>query len=189
MEHWKDIRGYEGTYQVSDAGRIKSIGRVKYCGKNVVNGAYYKEKILKGNPGRFGYLRVNLWKNNRCKMHKIHQIVAKHFIPNTNNLSDINHKDGIKSNNAVSNLEWMNRSDNLKHAYRLGLKKAAFTGKKGRDHHNSKAVKQFDLAGNLVNVFHGQAEAQRETGILQSTISGACSGKYKTAGKFKWEYA
>lgn len=188
MEKWKDIFGYEGLYQVSNYGNIKSMQRLKMCGKNPEKGMYYKEKILKGNVDNFGYVRVNLWKNNKCAMVKVHKLVALNFISNHEGKLDINHINGVKTDNRVENLEWVTRSENLKHAYDIGLKVGAFIGKTGKSHHRSKQVIQMDLSGNVIAIFGSQREAERITGVLQTTISGVCNGKLATAGNFKWKF-
>lgn len=189
MENWKDIRGYKGIYQVSNLGRVKSIGRLKFCGKNTVNGTWYKEKILKGNVDGWGYLRVNLWKANRSRMVKIHTLVADTFLPKIKKKTDVNHIDGIKTHNWLENLERCTRSENIIHAFKMGLSKPAWSGKFGKDHHRSLAVNQFDLSGKLIKKFNGQTEAQRNTGVKQGDISSVCRGKRVTAGGFKWGYA
>ena len=111
---WKDIENYE-NYQISNYGRIKS--------KNYKRQGY--EKILKQNINGRGYYYVLLSKKNKYKNLLIHREVAKAFIDNKNNYTDINHKDGNKLNNNVDNLEWCSRSYNLKHAFKNGLKKGS----------------------------------------------------------------
>ena len=99
METWKPIADYEGLYQVSDLGRIKSLW-------------YGNEKILKPGKTRSGYLHVDLFKDGQKKTSLIHRLVADAFIPNPNNLETVNHKDEVKTNNVASNLEWMSQKDN-----------------------------------------------------------------------------
>lgn len=109
MEIWKDIYGYKGIYQVSNFGQIKS----------------FKAKqplILKGRPSQDGYLRVELRKEGKSKAFMIARLVAQHFIPNLYDKPTVNHIDGNKINNHVSNLEWSNRDEQMVHAYKLGLK-------------------------------------------------------------------
>ena len=106
-EIWKPIIGYENLYQVSNLGKIKSLKR------NI---------ILKPSHNRKGYLQIILYKNKNKKVGRIHRLVAEAFIPNENNFTDVNHIDGNKHNNKVENLEWCNRSYNLKHAYENGLR-------------------------------------------------------------------
>ena len=103
MEEWRDIKGYEGLYQVSSLGRVKSL---KDSHDN------YREKILK--PGNVrGYLHVNLYKDTKRKTYRIHRLVAEAFISNPNNYEEVNHKDEDKTNNCVSNLEWCTREYNM----------------------------------------------------------------------------
>lgn len=105
-EFWRDIDGYEGVYQISNFGRIKSIER-----------GNRKEKILKPSPNTHGYLKVTLSRFNVKKDCIIHQYVATYFVENPYFLSQINHKDGDKRNNFYGNLEWCTQSENTKHAY------------------------------------------------------------------------
>lgn len=107
-EIWKDISGYEGIYQVSSNGNVRSL-------------KYGKERILKPFSNGTGYLSVDLCCECIEDYRRIHRLVAEAFIPNPNNLPFINHKDGIKTNNVVSNLEWCTPSENVKHAYKTGL--------------------------------------------------------------------
>ena len=102
-ENWKSIAGYEGLYQVSNLGRVKSL-------------KYGKEKILKPVNSPYGYLQVCLCKDGQKKMSLVHRLVADAFIPNPNNLETVNHKDEVKTNNVASNLEWMSRGDNKRYS-------------------------------------------------------------------------
>lgn len=104
-EIWKDIEGYGGLYQVSNLGRIKSFKQNKLG------------KILRMQITHDGYYTVGLSKDNYSKQCKVHRLVAKAFIPNTNNLLEINHKDKNKLNNNVDNLEWCTRQYNCRYSY------------------------------------------------------------------------
>jgi hypothetical protein len=117
MEIWKDIKGYEGKYQVSNLGNIKSLAR--YVNHPLGGKRYVKEKMLKQFIKQ-GYAHVDLYldKHQHCK---IHRLVAKAFIKELPNKIEVNHIDGDKLNNNVSNLEWANRSENMKHCYKSGL--------------------------------------------------------------------
>ena len=117
QEIWKDVKGYEGLYQVSNLGRIKSISYFNRANKKT----YPRNKILKPLINDKGYLRVDLRKNNKSKKVRIHRIAAEHFIPNPYHFSEVNHIDGNKQNNCVNNLEWCTHSQNMKHAVKLGL--------------------------------------------------------------------
>lgn len=114
-EIWRDIKGFEGKYQISNLGNIKSLNYMRTG----------KEKLLKKGINGRGYYFVNVTKNNKYKNLLMHQEVAKAFIKNEDSKkTDINHKDGNKLNNNVSNLEWCTRSENILHAYKNGLAKS-----------------------------------------------------------------
>ena len=125
MEIWKEIKGYEGYYLISNMGRVKSQSRKIYNDGIKGENKFYisEEKIINGRIDPKGYLRVALCKDNKQKDYSIHRLVAIAFIPNPNNKPCVNHKDGNKQNNNVENLEWCTYSENLKHAYKMGLKK------------------------------------------------------------------
>ena len=114
-EIWKDIEGYEGTYQVSNTGKVKRIKTLIKC-KNGHNFTLKEHYIYLNDKGG-NYLTVNLNKENKTKRFYVHRLVAKAFIENVNNKSEVNHIDGNKHNNKVKNLEWVTRSENLKHAW------------------------------------------------------------------------
>lgn len=109
MEVWKDIKGYEGIYEVSSHGNVRNK-RTGY--------------IMKKRHTFDGYVKVTLTVNYKAKDYRVHRLVAENFIPNTNNKETVNHIDGNKDNNHVNNLEWSNRHEQLAHAYNLGLKKS-----------------------------------------------------------------
>jgi hypothetical protein len=115
-EIWKDIIGYENYYQISNYGNVKSLERSFHLG------GIRKEKILKFSINTSGYFQVTLQKNGEKKNYLVHKLVALHFIPNPDNKSEINHKDGNKLNNLINNLEWCTRSENALHAFQLGLR-------------------------------------------------------------------
>lgn len=120
-EVWKDIIGYEGKYQISNYGRVKSLPREKKVG--YVNTYITPEIILKTYKSKKGYLNITLSKNGKCIDKRNHILVAQHFIPNPNNKPQVNHKDGNKLNNNVENLEWVTNDENIQHAWKLGLYK------------------------------------------------------------------
>lgn len=110
-EVWKDIKGYEGLYQVSNMGMVKSLWRTnQYCKKRIDN-------IMHTFDNGNGYKYITLRKNGCSKNHYLHRLVAEAFIPNPSNKKEINHLDFDKTNNKVSNLEWADRSDNQIHYF------------------------------------------------------------------------
>ena len=172
MEIWKSIAGYEGFYWVSDLGRIKSL-------------KHGKEKILKPQKNTRGYLQVGLHKDGHTKKTLVHRLVAEAFIKNTNNLTTVNHKDEVKTNNTVSNLEWMSIKDNNNYGTRN--KRASET--QINDKNKSKLVQMFDKStGELLATFPSTHEAERVTRIARQSISSCCLGKYKSAGGYIWRY-
>lgn len=121
-EVWKDVNGYSGIYQISDNGRVKSIGRIKKFSKYNPNVTLH-EKIMVTHLDSGGYPYISLLKDGVRKRHRIHKLVASHFIDNYQSGIDVNHIDGVKTNNNISNLENISRSGNIKHAYSMGLRK------------------------------------------------------------------
>ena len=117
---WKDIPGYEGLYQASDMGEIKSIRR--WVNNGQPSGRYVEEKILKPVLSGRGYEQVMLRKNGKSVHQYVHRLVALTFLANPSNKKAINHKDGNKRNNSVNNLEFVSYSENNYHAYANGLK-------------------------------------------------------------------
>ena len=134
-EIWKDILGFEGFYQVSDQGRVKSLKRKVKQGKSF---RVLKERILKHIINPSGYPRVSLYKSGKNMFKLIHRLSAIAFIDNPENKCDVNHKNGIKTDGRLINLEWATRSENVIHAYNTGLKK----GMKGGNNPYSKLTNQ-----------------------------------------------
>lgn len=122
MEKWLDVVGYEGIYEISDEGRVRSKeGKTTFSKQHGTRS--WKGRLLKPRPSTQGYLRVSLFKNKKRKEFLIHRLVAEAFIPNPDNKEIINHKDGNKRNNNLKNIEWCNYKDNLQHAYDNKLNK------------------------------------------------------------------
>lgn len=185
-EIWKDIKGYESLYQVSNFGNVK---RLPYKLWNNLTKTYskFKGKIKILSNDKDGYKITVLHKNSKPTTFRVHRLVGINFINNTDNKPVINHKNGIKYDNHIENLEWCTRSENDLHAYKLGLRTVNKTalGKKGYDSFTGHIVKQYSLDGILIAEFGSMLEAKRQTGI--SHICSACNGKRKTAGGFIWE--
>ena len=169
-EIWKDIEGYEGLYQISDKGRVKSL-------------KFGKEKILSLKRDKKNYLRIILWKNGKNKTYQVHRLVAKSFIPNPDNLPQINHIDENPSNNNVENLEWCNSKYNNNFGNRnKRIAESLTNGKK------SKTIDQFSLDGNFIRTWQSMMQVVRELGFPISSISYCCNGKLKSVGNFIWKY-
>lgn len=184
MERWKDIAGWEGVYQISNHGRLKSFKKDK--DGNILSN--------KNSTGR--YFSVVLCSQDRKSFStRIHRLVAEYFIPNPLNKKEVNHKDSNKQNNHVKNLEWVTSAENNAHAIAFNPKKLD-----GMIHHNkiikTKDIMQFDMHGNFVERFKDGVEAAASTGVCHRNIMQVASkseykpGKTrKQAGGFVWKYA
>lgn len=174
QEIWKDIKGYEGLYQVSNFGKIKSLAKqVGFC--------FRSEKILKNNIDTYGYEYVILSKANKTKPFLVHRIVASHFIENVNNKEEVNHIDGNKKNNIVTNLEWCTSTENKKHAISNNLFKPKFNK-------SYNAIEQYDKEGNLIKIWEKASLIQKKLQFSSGRIHNCCKGKHKTAYGFIWKY-
>ena len=173
-EFWLAIENYNGIYEISSFGRVRSLPRYRSNGK-----AKYLQplKILKPQIDGCGYYQVFLYKNGKSKKYKIHQLVATHFIINKNNYTVINHIDGNKLNNKIDNLEWCIYSYNNKHAYKKKLKVPCY-----------KEIQQYDKNNNFIKLWNGSREIERNLKINNSNIIQCCKGKRKTAGNYIWKY-
>lgn len=170
MEIWKDITGYKGIYQISNHGRLRRIW--KKSRRNPEG----KLKILNCSLSNDGYCKADLWKNKKRKTYRIHRLVSFEFIENPLNKPQVNHIDGNKINNHVDNLEWCTCSENIKHAYKTGLKK--FTGKiYGEKNGSSKLTqKQVDQIKELKGL-KKQKEIAKMFNVSPRTISDIYTGR------------
>ncbi len=185
IEIWKDIVGYEGLYQVSNFGRVKGLERVnKFYSKKTNNFVerIIKEKILKQHyDGR--YMMVTLSKYGILKTYRIHKLVAENFIPNPNNLLEINHKDEDRKNNHVNNLEWCNNEYNNNYGTRLQRLNTHYKN-------ISFPVDCLTIDGLLVKRYKSVKEATIDmNGKTISAINHCIKGKTKTAYNYKWQYS
>ena len=169
MEEWRDIVGYEGLYQVSNWGRVKSLNYNKTK----------KEKILDSKPNKDGYVHIKLSKNGKRKSFLVHRLVAQAFIPNPENLPEVNHKiDDFehRSDNRVENLEWCTRDYNCNYGSR---NKKVSESMKDDKHHNAKKVKCITTG----ETFNTIKEASKKYKVNRSNIGSCCRGERKYAGK------
>lgn len=182
METWKDIRGYEGLYQVSNLGRIRSLGRV--CNAKNNSTSKKRERILTQEITVFGYCRVRLFDlEGKSKHYATHRIVAQEFIGNIDGY-EINHKNEIKTDNRVENLEIVTSKQNCNYGTRNKRLSEKNTANKALW---CKGVIQKDKDGNVIAEYESRLEAERKTGISNSNISKTCNGKKRTANGFIWE--
>lgn len=174
-EIWKDIDGFKGYYQVSNFGRIKSLFRYV----KVKNGfRSVQEKILKPKIDKDGYLHIVLQKNRKSRYFAIHRIVANAFIPNPNNLPQINHKDENKANNHVENLEWCTELYNDNYGNRnKKISKLKY-----------KPINQYSLSGDFIRWWESGVCIEKETGFNRKNISACCCGVKKTAYGYVWKF-
>ena len=166
-EIWKDIEGYEGLYQVSNMGNVRSLN---YNQTREI-------KVLKPSNNR-GYKLVVLSKNGKSKTYQVHRLVALHFIPNPNSLSIINHKNEDKTNNCVDNLEWCSQEYNINYGNR---------NKKVR-YKLSKPIIQLTPNNEIVKKWDGLTVIKQELGFSVGNISECANGKRKTAYGYIWKY-
>jgi hypothetical protein len=191
MENWKKIVGYEGLYEVSDLGNVRSLDKVvpKWDGFRLLKGRVLKKKLT-----QFGYHSVALTKNGKPKHYFVHRLVATCFIdnPDTKTKTQVNHIDGNKTNNAVDNLEWVSASENIKHAFKTGLKsvqQSQIDTIRTLGKNSNKKVLQMDLDGNVVKEWNSMTDASKTLKINLSCISMCCKGTRKKAGGFAWKYS
>lgn len=186
-EIWKDIDGYEGYYQISNIGRVKSLARESKS--KAVSTQIRAEKVMKNGITIWGYPKIVLQLNGKTKTISIHRLVAKHFVSTIDGKNVVNHIDGNKTNNVFTNLEWVTIGENQKHAYDIGLRVAPFKGKFGKNHNTSKPILKISIDGDIVARYECTREAEEELGFYtNSKISDCANGKRKTAYGFKWKY-
>lgn len=168
MDEWKDICGYEGLYQVSRSGEVRSLPR------STTSGVVLKQRLDKD-----GYKKVCLCKGNKKKGAFVHRLVAAAFVQNEHGLPVVNHKDQNKQNNVADNLEWCTVRYNTNYGdciTRRGIARRI-------------PINQYDKAGNFVRSWSGRCEIASVLGFSGGNITSCCSGHRKTANGFIWRYA
>lgn len=179
-EEWKDIENYEGLYQISNLGRVKSLGNGK-SGNS-------KERILKQKINKNGYCCVALCKEGKPKYYQVHRLVAQTFLPNPDNLPQVNHIDENKQNNCVSNLEFCTQKYNNIYGTRLERCSKSMIGKnKGKISHH-KYVVQLSLNEIPINVYFSLANASRKTKSNNTKICECCKGTRNKTNNYKFKY-
>lgn len=177
-EQWRPVKGFEGLYEVSNLGRVKSL-------------KYGKEKILKPEKTKKGYLFVILYRNRKRKFFKVHRLVATAFLPNPEGLPEVNHRDEDKTNNVVSNIEWCDRRYNMNYGTLQERISSALTNHPARS--KSVEASKYEDFREIELFFASTAEAGRN-GYAQSNVAACCRGcfHYEGNNKYKglfWRYA
>ena len=176
-EEWRGVVGYEGRYQISSMGRVKSLART--CNTKGGSKRTVKERILKPCDNGRGYLYISLSDGTgEHKRHYIHRLVGEAFVPNPLENEDVNHKDENPSNNHASNLEWITHKENLNYGTRNERVAKA----------NSKPVAQYTKDGAFIKAWASAAEVKRQLGFNHSSIIQVAKGNRKTAYGFIWRY-
>ena len=190
QEIWKDIEGYEGKYQVSNCGRVKSLGR--FIEKKGQSPAYLHERILSTHIHK-GYEMIGLYSNNKGKTFSVHRLIANAFIPNPNNFPHIDHINTISTDNRIENLRWVNRSMNMMneitHKKRSEYwKEKTKKGKNAWVERKKRKVIALDEKYNIVYKFNTITEAAKFINTNHANICVACKDIRKTSKGFHWQY-
>lgn len=170
-EIWKDIKEYEGIYQVSNLGRIKN----------------FKNEIHASSVDKYGYLQTILYYKVRPKCFRVHRLVAEAFIPNPENKPQVNHIDGNKKNNRVDNLEWCTNQENINHAWKTGLFSNMSEAIIASNRNRTKTIKQYDLNNNFIKEWNSIISAATYYNISRSSIGACINNKQKTSGGYIWK--
>jgi midasin (ATPase involved in ribosome maturation) len=191
-EIFTDVVGSDLGLMVSNIGRVIKYFKYKHSKRHPDINDLDFVYIYKFGMGNSGYYSVSTKINGIESAYSVHRLVSNAFIPNPNNYKDVNHKNGIKTDNRVENLEWCTRSENILHAYRTGLKLPSsmeiINRRYGSDNTLSKKVKQLSLDGVELIEYDSQTEAAQKLSICQTGISRCCLNLAHTCGGYRWSF-
>lgn len=178
-EIWKPIKGYEGLYEVSNLGNVRSLDHItiQKTKGNVTVHRLNKGRMLKCGRDKDNYCQVSLCKDGKAVGKKVHRLVAEQFIPKIDGKNCINHIDCDRRNNRVDNLEWCTPSENVKHEYKCG-----------RVPNRAKRVTQYDNQGRVIKHWETIKEIEKTLKIFSASVSRVCKQKRGTAGGYIWRY-
>jgi hypothetical protein len=184
-EIWKSVVGYEGYYEVSNLGRVKSIARNIVYKKGKPHPK--KERIMHPVHRKDGYMDLCLYKDTINQRFMVHYLVARAFLGEPKDKKEVNHKNGIREDNRAENLEWVTRAENIQHKFRTLGYKNKYIGCIGKENIRSKPLYQIK-DGIIINEFPCASEAEKATGVSKYLIWSNCKGRCKTGKGFNWVY-
>lgn len=194
IEIWRDIKGFENLYQISNYGRVKSLPKIHNCYgyKTYLT----KEKILRGYPNSKGYLRVFLKKDKKEYKHFIHRLVAENFLENPDLKKEVNHIDHNILNNNINNLEWVSHQENMEWAWKCGRlnhilevpKEIKRNTIKIAVEKKKRKVCMLDKKGNIIKIYNSMIDACKENGLDSGGLTRCCQGKQQTCKGKYWKY-
>ena len=180
-EEWRDVVGYDNKFMVSNMGRVKMLERKVLANKSIKT---IKEHILKQHVSTKGYLYVHLWSDNKKERQYVHKIVLSSFFRCKNANEECNHKNEIRTDNSLENLEWLSHKENINYGDRTKKHSASMMNHKSL----SKPIVQLSLDGILIEEYPSLREAGRRLGVSYTHIGECCRGKINSAFGYKFQY-